>query len=66
MVNMSQRQQPHWDDDCQLKAIHWSLLNEEETLTPHGRLQHDQKQLSTQVQRNNYPHILQQQRLNRK
>ena len=38
MVNMWKRQQPHWDEKCQLKAIHGSSMIDEETLTPQGRL----------------------------
>ena len=36
---MSERQQPHQDEKCQLKATHGSSMNEEETLTPHDMLQ---------------------------
>ena len=38
MVNMSKRQQPHWDEKCQLKATYGSSVIDEKTLTPQGRL----------------------------
>ena len=38
MVNMLKRQQPHQDEQCQLKATHGSSMNDEVTLTPQGKL----------------------------
>lgn len=40
---------------CQLKATHWSSMNDKETLTPLGRLQQAQKQHYAQKQRNSSP-----------
>ena len=36
MVNVSNRQQPRRDEKYQLKATHWSSMNDEETLTTQG------------------------------
>ena len=38
MVNMSNRQQPDRDEKYQLKAIHGSSMNDEETHTTKGKL----------------------------
>ena len=59
IVIMSKRP-PHLDEKCQHKASHVSSMNDEETLTPKGRLQLAPKQHYTQVQRNSCPYILQQ------
>ena len=39
MVSKSKRQQPHQDEISQFKAIHGSLMNNKDILTPLGRLQ---------------------------
>ena len=36
MVNMSRKEQPHWDEKIQLKATEKSIMNNEEALTPIG------------------------------
>ena len=44
MVDMSKRQQSHWDEKCQLKVNHGSSMNDKKTLTPQGMLQLAPKQ----------------------
>ena len=59
MVSMPKRQQSHQDENCQLKATHWSSMNNKELLIPPGRWQLAPKHHYTQVQQNSYAYRLQ-------
>ena len=52
MVNMSKKQKHRRDEKCQHKSTHESLMNDEENLTPTGRLKLAPKLHYTRVQRN--------------
>ena len=48
MVTLLKRQQHNQDENCQLKAKHWSSLNDEETLT-------EDKAATVPIYNNNIP-----------
>ena len=57
---MSKGHNAHRDDKYQLKAIHGSTMNDEETLIPMGKLQLAPKQYYTHVHQHSCLYILQQ------
>ena len=54
---MSKRQQPNRNEKCQFNVIHGSSMNDEEILTPQGKLQLAPKHHYTQLHRKRYPYV---------
>ena len=58
MVNMSKRQQPGHQDNMSAKGHPMVFNEQQETLTPQGRLQLAPKHHYTQIQRKSCPYLL--------